>query len=213
MIVSRKYRLVYVCPPKTGSISFRELLLSPRFEGRLWDKRYDHHNTLWVPELADYFYFMTVRNPYARMFSFWKFVLMHASDKSSKGDPRRKCWRRYFPRPVVDPVSFERFVLQGPQTRKRIYREKWHRMMRTVWSCGWHLAQLQKPVDALLHLETLTEDVKQIPGLSEVIIDHKNQGPVKQKPWQDFYTPELVQAVQDLWPNDFEQFGYSRDLS
>ena len=211
MIVSRKYHLVYICPPKTGSNSLTSVLCESPYEGRSWDQRYAHHNTLWVPELAEYFYFISVRNPYERMFSFWKFVLHHAATKGRQ-PYGHKSWRRFFPKPVKHPVSFEQFVLHGPQTRKQWLRQKWNRLLRTVWSCGWHVQQLQKPIDAVLHLETLPADIQRIPYLQHVVIPHTNAGPVKQRPWQESYTPELVQAVQDWWPDDFEQFGYSRDL-
>lgn len=211
MIVSRKYHLVYVCPPKTGSNSLSKILLGQPYEGRLWDERYAHHNTLWVPDLAEYFYFISVRNPYERMFSFWKFALHHAATKGTQ-PYGHKVWRRYFPRPVKHPVSFEQFVLNGPQSRKQWVRKKWNRLIRTVWSCGWHVKQLQKPIDAVVRLETLASDLQQIPFLHDIVVPHTNIGPKKQRPWQAFYTPELVQAVQALWPDDFEQFGYSRDL-
>lgn len=211
MIVSRKHHLVYVCPPKTGSNSLLEVLVSSQFEGRLWDQRYAQHNTLWVPELADFFYFITVRNPYERMFSFWKFALFHAETRGQQqfGSP---VWRQYFPKPVKHPVSFQQFVLQGQQTQKQWLKKKWDRLMRTVWSCGWHVKQLQKPLNAIVHLETFAADLQSVPFLRDVVIPHVNIGPQKQRPWQEFYTPELMQAVQDWWPDDFEQFGYSRDF-
>lgn len=84
MIVSEKYRCVYVSIPKTGTLSVRTWLrqnydgvqIRPdRLMQEILGRRpgVGYHSYFVPKEYADYTIFTTVRNPYARCYSAYKF--------------------------------------------------------------------------------------------------------------------------------------------
>lgn len=71
MVVSDRLRLVFVEVPKTASRSCREYMLSAVQDAR---PVADYHTTSIPPEYAGYTVAACVRNPYARMYSIWKYI-------------------------------------------------------------------------------------------------------------------------------------------
>jgi len=68
MIVSEKYKYVFMSTPKTGTHSMYRLLID-RFDGHQLDGAYHRRD---IPdEYREYFIFTTVRNPYDRTVSIW----------------------------------------------------------------------------------------------------------------------------------------------
>lgn len=179
----------------------RKLRAAP-FDGEDADREYAHHNTLWLPEFHDHFIFMTVRHPYLRMLSFWRFF----NDKLAKfrrGEIDGKDWKWW-----NRAVDGKRLTFQG-----FLDYEVMQEPFQTAWSCGWHLQVIEKPIDAIVRLEHFYEDIAKIALLRGVDFGHLNAGPVKGKAWHEYFTPDNVIKVQELWPDDFEQFGYNKDFT
>ncbi len=77
MIIHSEKRWVVITPPKTGSTTANLLLRSPAFGGRLsWDSSgWDHHNSEVPGWASDFRRFITVRDPFARASSLYRWHL------------------------------------------------------------------------------------------------------------------------------------------
>ncbi len=74
MLIHYQKRWVVITPPKTGSNSLNRLLTTPQFGGLPYFQGW-HHNTEQPAEAADYQVYLSVRDPYARASSFYRFHL------------------------------------------------------------------------------------------------------------------------------------------
>jgi len=210
MIVSDKLKIVYAAPPKTGSITIRHLMLKPPFHGYLSDRRFDHHNTYIMNGKRSYFHFMTVRHPYLRAHSFWRFMHAGSIDPKAKNDRRRSVWPRLFP-PRLGYPSFSDWLHTGPRQKHR--RSQFFTAMKNQWSCNWHKQKLGKLPVHIVHQERYDEELRLVPGFElfeSFPVDNK-QEPAK-KPWYEEFKEGDVKRIQELWPGDFSLFGYEKDF-
>ena len=67
MIISKKFKFIFLAPPKTGTRSIYRLLLNDKFSGELVG---DHKHII-PSKYSEYFTFIVVRNPYYRMLSLY----------------------------------------------------------------------------------------------------------------------------------------------
>jgi len=79
-------------------------------------------------------------------------------------------------------------------------------------------------IDHLVHLETMRKDLLGLPMVAEKLkklgiseqgfhVEWKRSSKYD-KPWNSYYTPELVALVRDvIWPDDFTAFGYPKDFA
>jgi len=97
MIVSHRWRFVYIGPPKTASTALHRWLSQPAFCARRWtpDRR-DQHSIQIPKEARGYVVFASVRNPFDRAVSLW------AHSQTQPSLMADDCW----------PMSFEEFVLE-----------------------------------------------------------------------------------------------------
>lgn len=212
MIVSHSKKLVYLSPPKTGTMSIKLRLEKEPFNAVVIGG-HAHHDATWLPELKDYFYFITVRHPYTRMYSLWRMVVnqrtsfcrLPPSAKIGKEHPGRT-WHRWYPggNPTFDEFLWQR--VRGPKLPT----------FRNHWRCSWNLEQLpdDHPV-TVVRMESYREGLKGVPALAPYLesIGHvnKNQDGGKM-PWVDAVTPERAERIRELWAEDFDRFGYNRKL-
>ena len=70
MIVSEKYKFVFMCIPKTGTMMMEQILKPYGGEYKAGGKWARHPNTI-PQKYKDYFIFCIVRNPYSRAVSLW----------------------------------------------------------------------------------------------------------------------------------------------
>lgn len=195
MIVCEQHKLLYLAPPKTGSISIVDALSKQPFNGTYYDTLHNHHNTVWEDKFKDWYIFISVRHPYTRIVSFWRFACYNAIALESKA---HLTWARLFREGLPNLEGFICF----PAMQKAFQRH---------WRSSWHLEQLPRPVDRVLHFEKLDE-INQIPGLEQLKLPHKNKGPDCHLAWHEFHTKETLRLVRELWADDFKLFRYTSDF-
>ena len=81
MVICERQKLLYLAPPKTGSISIVKALTTPEFGGYVFDNKANHHNTVWEDRFKDWFIFITARHPYTKAVSFWRFACNQAMNR------------------------------------------------------------------------------------------------------------------------------------
>lgn len=198
MYVSHDCQLVYFSPPRTGSVAFSIRLSQSPFNARM-PAQTKHHDAFWDKSLDDYTTVITVRHPYVRAVSFWRYSCLEALRRGS--DPETQVYRQIFSKGLPSLEGFLRFpVLQTG--------------LNTIWRCSWHQERVPRPIDHVIHLERFDADVARVPQLQGTVFPRLNSGPVSNQPWHSFFTknPVCLELVQKLWADDFDEFGYVRDL-
>jgi len=195
MFVSKKIKLIYLCPPKTGSISLSSAFCLPPFDAELKSSNKSHHGINWQPTFDQYKTFISVRHPFVRAVSLWRYGCNQALCKPWSYSAYS--WWRLFTNGLPSLIDFLKFA-------------SLQETLKTVWRCSWHTEQLPKPVDYVIHLERLDEDLALIPELQGMVVPKLNTGPNSRFPWHHFYevSPDCITLVQELWAKDFTQFGY-----
>jgi hypothetical protein len=194
MVICERQKLLYLAPPKTGSISVVKALTTPEFGGYVFDDRANHHNTVWEDRFQDWFIFITARHPYTKAVSFWRFACNQAMSRRNLSN------KRSWPNVFKDGLpNLEGFL---------VYPKLQYAFM-SVWRTSWHLEEIPRPVDKVVYQETFAQDLKDIPSLTNIEVTKENNGPDSRYPWHHFYTPQAIEHVKELWEADFEAFGYN----
>ena len=202
MIVCHEHRLVYLAPPKTGSSSIRCVLLREPFNGALLGG-HSHHGFEWSDQFAGYFFFITVRHPFTRMYSLWRMV----------------CNRRLLFQ--EDPETYakfrwmsERFPDEEPTIDE--FMDSSDLLFRENWRCSWHLEQLPKGVHGtVVRLEQYYFDLEKVPPLADHLdlIEHLNPRLDAGPSWPEIINADRAKKIRKLWGEDFVRFGYSITLN
>lgn len=195
MIVCEQQKLLYLAPPKTGSVSIVNTLIKSPFNGFYYDHKHNHHNTVWEDKFNDWYVFITTRHPYSRIVSFWRFCCYAAIAKNMSG---HNYWAKAF---RAGLPNLEGFICY-PSLQNAFNRH---------WRASWHLEVIQKPVDKIVYFEKFDE-IKQVPGFDSLFLPHDNKGPNCHLQWHEFHTKETLRLTQELWAGDFSKFGYTTDL-
>lgn len=204
MFVAESHKLIYLCPPKTATNSLGKVLEAEPFNAYIPAWKHAHHTTVWEEKWRTWFIFITTRHPYRRAVSFWKFINHEVSQgldpsQAQHWHPWTKWWLQ-----IADRNTFTfSECLKWPR-----FQSEW----TGVWRCHYHLEQIPRPIDCIVHLERLREDLDQIPALKSIELERRNTGPKLEKPWHEYYDEETAKLVQELWPDDFEKFDYTRDI-
>lgn len=206
MRVSDSRRVLFVHVPKTGGSSIdkifdTEVADSRRVEGR---QRHAPYRRLLdaEPDLADYWSFGFVRNPWARMVSWWTMVGKVFANAEA-GHPGALAKLRNHPEVWLAEGEyrddFDRFVLEGTETLPKVGRPQ----LRTLSAAG-------RRVDFVGRLETFDQDVAVVRerlGLPPVeAVPHVNRS--KHGHYRDYYNDTTRARVATVFARDIEAFGY-----
>ena len=194
MVVSPKYKFVYMNVGKTGSTTIGKLL-EDKYEGFVWSKWHSsakqpicapQHICHLPEEFADFTVIASVRNPFTHEISRYTHAL-----------PDRRS----------EPVSMEGF--------EAWLSRKWMETFSSKLNCSEEyrppIGCVKYKIHHLLHLETLTEDFNNLPFVSDKVeIPHRN----RTKNERDFlhYTEKLAEIVRRRRAVDFATFGYSTEI-
>lgn len=204
MIVSTADRFVFVHVQKTGGISVQQLLLDtfpaagvveglPRHV--MLDKALAAH-----PEFTGFFIFGAVRNPWARMVSWWEMVQRWKAESDSKG--ARQLNANPFLADVATYPSFEHFVAHG--------HEKWARLRVPQVD---YLTRGDRRADYIMRTETLDADLRavmvRLGATAPPAVPHRNVGAPRD--FRELYTPALRDEIGERFGRDVAAFGYSFD--
>jgi hypothetical protein len=191
-MISHEYKFIFIHPPKTGGSSIEESLnplcefdhpkhqymcdIHYHFDNRKGDKK----------RFNEYFKFCSVRSPWARMFSLYKFY------------NRGESWNL---------ESFRNFVNgrtsrnRGPDVQSVI---DFCSIVKTIKE------ETQIGVDFFARLESFQEDFDTI---CDKINIKKRQVPHVYKTrnvnYRDFYDDELIETIRIKFQKDIDYFGYN----
>lgn len=209
MIVSHAHEMLFVHVQKTGGTTVDGLLQRnlPDAERVADLPGSSKHATLGTalerhPEFADYWVFGFVRNPWARMYS-WYSMIRRRQGLALRGEGeavRRRVRNNRFWAGVLEACpDFETFVMECPSRFGRLRRPQ--------------VAYLRTPAksaDFIGRTETLATDLRQVfdhlgvPPPTDV--PQENAGP--RRDYRDHYTPEMRAQVARLFEPDIRKFGY-----
>jgi hypothetical protein len=204
--VSDRYRLVFVHVQKTGGNTVRGLLNDALPDARNPRGVLPKHARLGgilkaEPALTDYFVFGFVRNPWARMVSWWSMIqdLKTNADQGHAGAVERLRTNRFMRVVARSYETFDDFVLRGTEDLPRLGTAQ-----------ARYLTSPSRKADFIGRTENLTADVATVferLGLPVAEIRRANAS-TRRGPYQDFYTDLTRRKVADVFAEDVAGFGY-----
>jgi hypothetical protein len=207
MMVSHERRVLFVHVQKTGGSTIDRML-----EEAIPDVTYlqglrgGRHARLAPalkahPELKEYFIFGFVRNPWARMYS-WYAMMRRAETQAAEGNSKaaqqlakNRLWKRVLP---AYP-DFESFVLRGPDEQRELRRAQIT-----------YLRGQGRRADFIGRQENFDADLQKVwdriglewPGESLKV----NTGPSAD--YRQHYTDEMRDKVAEVFAKDLKRFKY-----
>ena len=157
------------------------------------------------PQTADYWSFAFVRNPWARMVSWWSMIQDWDREWGpSSGRPQETAekmrgndmWRA-----AAAYSGFEEFVLRGTVELPRVGRPQVDYLRAPA---------LGREVDFVGRTERFAEDLQEVErrlGGEPTRVPHRNKSP--HGSYRDYYSPAARDAVADVYAADLEAFGYT----
>lgn len=199
--------MLFVHIPKTGGASVEQLLREACPDARtVGRQRHARLRRILArhPELAGYWSFGFVRNPWARMVSWYSMIdtWNHRWGPAS-GRPQEGQWgstRDGNPlwRTVADYAGFEEFVLRGTVEIERLAMPQVD-----------YLVHGDQRADFIGRTESLAADVALVAerlGLPSLEVPHRNT--TSHGSYRDYYSPASRDRVAEAYAADLEAFGY-----
>lgn len=191
MIVCPSLKVVYLRIPKTANRSITRALR--KLGGPCKEVRPGNKAPYWrrrtVPDdYVDFFTFMCVRNPYARLASHYR----HRHDKKVSGAVHKRAKNWSFPRYVNWTVNIDDDLFPNskdlPQT--------------------WFLDGCR--VDRVIRFERLAQSFRKLPFVpGGFVLPKVNVS--SSYDWRDFYNQKLADKVYRWAAEDFRRFGYGKN--
>lgn len=207
MRVSDSRRVLFVHVPKTGgstidAIFDKEVVDARRVDGR---GRHAPYGRLVKsePDLTDYWSFGFVRNPWARMVSWWSMVAA-VFDKVDAGDPKALQKIEKHPNAWLPEGefrhSFEAFVLEGTEKIAKVGRPQIHTLS----------GRRGARVDFVGRVESFVDDVNTV--RERLGLEPMEKVPRRNKSshghYHDYYNETTRRKVAEVYAEDIEAFGY-----
>ncbi|WP_205471058.1 sulfotransferase family protein [Nocardioides sp. SYSU D00038] len=205
MIISDSHQFLFVHVQKTGGTSI-DRVLTPLLGDVRRIKEADRHAPLGrllelEPALASYWTVGFVRNPWARMLSWWR-MIERFRDGAAAGNQahiRHLERNRFVSGVLAEHADFESFVLHAP--------EKWRRL-RVPQSR--YLHSPTRRADLVGRQETLDQDMNAVLarlGLPYEPLPRINVD-LDRPSYRDVYSPAARRRVAELFEADIRAFAY-----
>ena len=205
MLISDAHRMVFVHVQKTGGVTVGQVLEEAVEDLRRWPERGIKHATLRQlleaePELADYWTFGFVRNPWSRLVSWWAMV-ERFTELAEQGvaTAQARFDRNAFLRTARGYPDFETFALRGPDELERLRTPQLDYLTSEV-----------KAIDFVGRTESFKADLQAVfthLGLAfPAELPHRNQSPHAH--YTSYYSDASRDRVAQLFAADIEAFGY-----
>lgn len=206
MRVSDSHKMLFIHVQKTGGTTIDSMLDREIKDVRSLKGVIRHASLEMVltkqPDLTTYWTFGFVRNPWARMASWWAMsrdVLDRAEAGDTKAITRIKANPRYW-KPVGSYASFDEYVTQGPRDLNRLRRPQID-FLRT--DSRW--------ADFIGRQETFTQDLAAVRARLGLRVKRRVRS-VNITPhshYREFYSNETRDHVGELFAEDVKFFNYT----
>lgn len=208
MIVSDQARLLFVHVQKTGGVSTERHLRAALEDAQSIKGIYRHATYADIlakhPEYADYWSFAFVRNPWSRMWSWWRMIQRQkGSIERGREEAAERVEKNKFWADIVEAIeTFEQFVLEGPDRHERLRTPQVD-----------YLSAPGREIDFIGRTESFDDDLTRIfeerglPPFEKV--EHVNKGLLRKADYTDQYSDAMRARVADIFGADIERFGYT----
>lgn len=188
-------KFVFVHIPKTAGNSIKSALSLKGDNHRTLSSIVDEKNI----NIQEYFTFTFVRNPYSRLVSAYNFIKNGGYNGNNKWDIEVRD-------AYIKNLSFKDFVLENCYDKK-------NQIKRNHFIGAVHFLPQTYFIDTKINfigkVENLQKDFDIVcdrVGIPHSTLKHKNIG--EKANYLDYYNNELIEIVQSLYHNDFQQFNY-----
>jgi hypothetical protein len=199
MIISEKYKYVFVSVMKSGTHSMYNIL-QKKFKGMHYPRDFNGNNGRGpyhvnvIPEkYSEYYKFTVVRNPYSRAISAWNVCV--------NIEPYCSNYKN-----VLKDKTFLEF-------------SQWLASFKAPGRAGYVVEPMHKwlqpagSFDKIIHIEDIDTEFKELPFTESVsrfkipnLLDRTDK-----ENWKQNYTQEIADNVFNWAKKDFELYGYERD--
>jgi hypothetical protein len=186
MIYSHEHKFVYFSIPKTGSTTISNILIE-KFGGIL---SYDRHDNRVPEDMKDYYKFATVRNPYERALSGYKYIYRKLGKSLSLGG----CFSRFHFVPMTVYLNNE-FKIE----RYATVHDPYISFMSKNPGPGLKL-------NAFLRCENLESDFNNLYFVDKKIILTKENVSINEI--DSFMVKKIAYRAAIFFTEDFKVFGY-----
>ncbi len=188
MVIGEDLGYAFISTMKCATNSMYRVLVDHYNGCRVGD--FHCRDTAYIPRNS--FVFSICRNPYARAVSIWWSTCMRGHDRYG------------FRRACGNGDDFQTFIVWVAT----LVRRPPLLQNQTEWQAG-------LPLDDVLHLENLALEFARLPFISrrEIKLPEMNTTFSDRLPAQHYLTPLAVDAVRVWARPDFENFGYSEEVS
>jgi len=183
VIISHRWRFVYIGPPKTASTALHRWLSQPAFCPKRWEPdRQDQHSIQIPKEAQGYFIFASTRSPLDRAVSLW------AHSQTQPSLMADDCY----------PMSFEEFVLEYQPRASWFYRMSQSALLAPV------------RLDGIVRFDRLEEDLPRLPPIAAALRAGASLEPLPRlnetshRPWRELCTPWLSDVITYRWGADLD---------
>ena len=209
MLISDSRRVVFVHVQKTGGHTMDTLLTEALPDRRALPGLLRHPTLGEIldaePELASYFVFGFVRNPWARMVSWWSMVQNFKSGaENGREHAAKQLERNPFLTAVAEYPDFATYIARGPEEHERLRRPQWDYLHTGPEHGG-------RAADFIGRTESLAEDLRTV--FARIGIEAPPEVPQmnRSRPgdYHAYYDAASRDRVARLFAQDVEAFGYT----
>lgn len=218
-MIIEKYKILFVHIPRTGGTTIGNILNNDIYKNflhnktiKLEHKYYDNYKNIIGDSIREYFVFSFVRNPYSRLFSFWR----NCCDANPKTEYIFSCHKKntelslYIDQPN-SPTIFQKFV-------ECLYNERnqLHLLGNTQYS------MIHKnDANFIGKYENFNIDLKRVINLLNYHVRNKvffNQSLHANKlsknihEYKSYYNSNTQKLVNTIYANDFVEFNYPTSI-
>ena len=198
--ISHKYKIIFLAHPRTASGAIYDALDKYlEFENKQMS-----HDMRIPRKYKNYHIISSLRNPYSRFVSAWKWSQLHDTTHMWE---YQKSVREFVNQ---EPSNFGRYL-------KYIHGDIPKRMQTILSSQSKYLDNCKVPrVDRYIRFEHLEEDLQKLLDdfkiEVEIVLPEGIHRSSYSRSWKLEYTPFFANLVYNIWKEDFVRFGFSKDL-
>jgi hypothetical protein len=188
--VSHKHKFVWTAPAKAATRTTKNVFrkhceLNPEWPTEDHPSDFTHVNRWPAGVSNDYLHITSVRHPYYRWISYWKYAQRGANELKRLG---------------TDPLTA---ILEMPRAA-----EGWF----TAWSCYYMSVRTNPRIDYIIRAESLVDDIRKLPFMpDDYELDVSSDGRTRPLLGIDWDEQELRDVVYDLFRVDYDNFGYGKN--